>query len=64
MFTGIVQALGRVRSFEQGRLVVERGEFVSVSLLGHLAYGTTLGLVTVRSAAARNHAHTVAGAGQ
>jgi riboflavin synthase len=25
MFTGIVQALGRVRSFEDGRLVVERG---------------------------------------
>jgi hypothetical protein len=38
-------------------------EFVSVSLLGHLAYGATLGLVTTRSAAARNDARTVAGAG-
>jgi hypothetical protein len=37
-------------------------EFVSVSLLGHLAYGTTLGLVTTRSAAARNDGRTVAGA--
>lgn len=40
------------------------GEFVSVSLLGHLAYGTTLGLVTTRSAEARNDAQAVAGAGR
>jgi hypothetical protein len=39
-------------------------EFVSVSLLGHLAYGTTLGLVTARSAAARDDAQAVAGAGR
>jgi hypothetical protein len=40
------------------------GEFLSVSLLGHLAYGTTLGLVTARSAAARNEAQAVVGAGR
>src|SRR6266498_3824026 len=38
------------------------GEFVSVSLLGHLAYGATLGLATARSAAAGDDPQVVAGA--
>jgi Family of unknown function (DUF6789) len=40
------------------------GEFVSVSLLGHLAYGAALGQITAKSVAARGDAQIAAGAGR